>query len=113
MQHSLRSFAEWADQLDFGLVSGPIDAHLDTLEEFVHRWSLWFRDRIRAGESEARLIPDFAHREADDLQAGGATKEEAIDYETADPSFMAVGAALRYWSKYHPEEIAQSPPESH
>jgi hypothetical protein len=27
------------------------------------------------------------------------------DYETADPSFMAVTAALRYWRKHHPEQI--------
>jgi hypothetical protein len=28
-----------------------------------------------------------------------------IDYEQADPSFMAVSAAIRYWRKHHPEEL--------
>ena len=37
---------------------------------------------------------------------GGASAEEVRDYETADPSFMAVSAALRYWQKYHPGEVA-------
>ena len=84
----------------FGLVGGPVAAHLDELEERVRRWSEWLRDRIRAGEDEASLIPAFAKYEADDLRSGGATEEEARDYETADPSYMAVSAALRYWGKH-------------
>ncbi|MEP6822161.1 MAG: MBL fold metallo-hydrolase [Chthoniobacterales bacterium] len=87
----------------FGLVPGSIDSHLDALEERVTRWSQWFRERIRAGEDEARLVPAFAEHEANDLKAGGATESEVQDYETADPSYMAVSAALRYWRKYHPE----------
>ena len=27
-------------------------------------------------------------------------------YEAADPSYMAVGAAIRYWKKYHPDSLA-------
>jgi hypothetical protein len=30
------------------------------------------------------------------------------DYECADPSFMAVGAAMRYWQKQHPEEVSRT-----
>ena len=26
-------------------------------------------------------------------------------YEAADPSYMAVGAAVRYWKKYHPTTL--------
>ena len=89
----------------FGLVEGSIFAHLDALEERVRRWSIWFRDRIRTGTDETQLVPAFAEYEASDLQAGGATKGEVGDYETADPSYMAVSAALRYWNKYHPEVI--------
>ena len=32
------------------------------------------------------------------------------DYESPDPSFMAVSAALRYWRKYHPEEVSEISP---
>lgn len=89
----------------FGLVEGSISTHLDALEERVRRWSTWFRDRIRAGEDEGQMVPAFAEYEATDLRAGGATDEGVRDYETADPSFMAVGAAVRYWQKYHADEV--------
>jgi glyoxylase-like metal-dependent hydrolase (beta-lactamase superfamily II) len=92
----------------FGLLAGSITGHLDALEERVRRWSEWFRDRIRAGDDEQQLIPAFAAYEAADLRAGGATEQQLPDYEAADPSFIAVGAALRYWRKFHPEEIGSA-----
>jgi len=76
------------------------------LDERVHRWVNWFRDRIRAGDNEQQLTPAFAAHEAEELCAGGATEEQVRDYETADPSSMAVSAALRYWRKYHHEEVS-------
>jgi glyoxylase-like metal-dependent hydrolase (beta-lactamase superfamily II) len=94
----------------FGLVADSVVTHLDALEERVRRWSQWFRDRIRAGDNEQQLIPAFAEYEATDLRAGGATEEQLPNYEAADPSFMAVGAALRYWRKHHPKEVGRSQP---
>jgi glyoxylase-like metal-dependent hydrolase (beta-lactamase superfamily II) len=91
----------------FGPIKGSVSAHLDALEERVRRWAIWFRDRIRAGDDEQQLIPAFAGSVAEDLRAGGATEEEVRDYEYADPSFMAVGGAVRYWRKYHPEEVSR------
>ena len=93
-----------------GVVDRDIPAHFDDLEERVRRWSAWFRDRLRGGEDEPQLIQPFADYEAADLLAGGATDEIVRDYETADPSFMAVTAALRYWRKYHPDEISTPVP---
>ncbi len=90
----------------FGLVDGSVVSHFDALEERVRRWSGWFRDQMRQGENERELIPVFAEYEANDLRSGGARAEQVLDYEAADPSYMAVGAALRYWRKYHPHEIA-------
>ena len=90
----------------FGLVTGSVAAHLDALEERVQRWANWFRDRMRAGEDEEQLIPAFAAYESEDLRAGGASAEQVRDYEAADPSYMAVSAALRYWRKYHPEVVS-------
>jgi hypothetical protein len=81
--------------------------HLEGVAERVRRWSMWFRDRMAAGDDEQRLVPAFAEYEAQDLCAGGATAELVRDYETADPSFMAVTAALRYWRKYHAEELGE------
>jgi len=89
----------------FGFVEGSISAHLDALGERIDRWAIWFRDRIRAGESEEQLVPAFAEYVADDLRENGATEDEIRDYECADPSFMAVGGAARYWRKHHPEAV--------
>jgi glyoxylase-like metal-dependent hydrolase (beta-lactamase superfamily II) len=94
----------------FGLVAGDIAAHLGALEERVVRWSIWFRDRIRAGDDEQQMTPAFADYAASELRQGGATESELADYEQADPSFMAVSAALRYWRKHHPDEVAQDYP---
>ena len=89
----------------FGVVDNDIAAHFDQLEERVRRWSEWFRERMTAGQDEPQLVQPFADYEAADLLAGGATEEIVRDYETADPSYMAVTAALRYWRKYHPEQV--------
>jgi glyoxylase-like metal-dependent hydrolase (beta-lactamase superfamily II) len=95
----------------FGKVEGSVADHLDALDERVARWSEWFRDRIGNGTNEQQLIQDFAKYEHDDLvsgQAEASAKTESLicDYETADPSYMAVPAAIRYWNKHHPEEVA-------
>ena len=92
----------------FGLVPGDIGPHLDALEERVVRWSLWFRDRLRAGDDEQTLKTAFADYLIADLRNTGATESELVDYEQADPSFMAVSAAIRYWRKRHPEELSNS-----
>ncbi len=88
----------------FGLAPGPVTTHLDALEERVRRWSEWFRDRLRAGSSENELVPLFAEYEMNDLRAANGA-DQLENYELADPSYMAVPAALRYWQKYHPEAI--------
>ncbi len=92
----------------FGRVSGSVSSHFDGLEKRVRGWSAWFRDRVREGADETALIPAFAEYESAALRGGGASEKEVVDYEQADPSFMAVGAALRYWRKHHPEELATS-----
>jgi glyoxylase-like metal-dependent hydrolase (beta-lactamase superfamily II) len=89
----------------FGLVPGSISAHLDALDERISRWAIWFRDRLRAGQDEQQLTPAFAELVVEELRRQGATEIEVQAYEAADPSFMAVGAAMRYWRKYHPEAL--------
>jgi len=91
----------------FGLVQDSVPAHLDAMEERVRRWSAWFLDRIRSGADEQQLIREFAEYEKADLLTGGANETLARDYETADPSYMAIPAAFRYWRKYHPEQLAE------
>jgi glyoxylase-like metal-dependent hydrolase (beta-lactamase superfamily II) len=89
----------------FGLVAGDINAHLTALDERVMRWSLWFRDRMRAGEDEPMMTRAFSEEVAIELRLAGGTESELAAYEHADPSFMAVPAAIRYWSKRHPEDV--------
>jgi glyoxylase-like metal-dependent hydrolase (beta-lactamase superfamily II) len=92
----------------FGLVKGSLAAHLDALDERVTRWSDWFRNKLSKEFREADLVTAFARLEHDDLIRSGATEELARDYETADPSYMAVPGATRYWQKYHPDEVSFS-----
>ena len=89
----------------FGKVKGFVPDHLDALEERVNCWAEWLRDRIRAGVNEEQLKLEFADYEHIDLRAWGASDEDVDGYEAADPSYMAVGAAIRYWKKYHPERL--------
>lgn len=87
----------------FGLVNDDVPAHLDRLEGHVRRWSEWFRDQLRAGATDEELVPSFASYEHADLRRGGASDDLVQDYEAADPSYMAIAAAGRYWRKHHPE----------
>lgn len=103
----------------FGKVSGPVSEHLDLLDERVARWSDWFREKIRSGASEEQLRPEFAALEHSEIGPALITDhlpgspEPGVGgslvtlYEAADPSYMAVGASVRYWNKFHPEEIAR------
>ena len=90
----------------FGRVRQSVATHLDELDERVRRWAEWFRERIKSGAEESELKARFAKQEHDELVGGGTTEQGAQDYEAADPSYMAVTAALRYWRKYHPEALA-------
>jgi glyoxylase-like metal-dependent hydrolase (beta-lactamase superfamily II) len=90
----------------FGKSKFPVSNHFDALEERVREWSSWLGDKVRARTNEEELKKQFASYEHNDLRAGGASKEEIEGYETADPSYMAVSAATRYWTKYHPESVS-------
>jgi len=92
----------------FGKVTGSVPDHLDALEERVSRWSKWLRDKIRAALTEEQLRSEFAEYEHINLRAGGASEDDIQGYEAADPSYMAVGAAIRYWKKYHPDQLVNS-----
>jgi glyoxylase-like metal-dependent hydrolase (beta-lactamase superfamily II) len=91
----------------FGKIHGSTSEHLDELDERVARWSEWFRERIRAGDDESKLRPTFTELEHSELRKRGATQDDIDGYEAADPSYMAVGAAIRYWKKYHSEMVGK------
>ncbi|MFL6543398.1 MAG: MBL fold metallo-hydrolase [Chthoniobacterales bacterium] len=89
----------------FGKVEQDVMSHLDQLEARVRRWSEWFGDQIGRGATEEQLVPAFVQYEHADLLEHGGDDELVRDYETADPSYMAVTASLRYWRKFHPERV--------
>ncbi|MFN2542167.1 MAG: MBL fold metallo-hydrolase [Chthoniobacterales bacterium] len=89
----------------FGKIDSSISQYLDALDARVRRWSEWFREKIRSGADEEQLRREFAEHEHAELRAGGATNADIESYELADASYMAVPAAVRYWQKYHPEEV--------
>jgi glyoxylase-like metal-dependent hydrolase (beta-lactamase superfamily II) len=101
----------------FGKIAGSISEHLDLLDERVTRWSEWFREKIRSGASEEGLRSEFAdveHREINTFASPvtGHKCQSGSDslvtlYEAADPSYMAVSGAIRYWNKFHPEEVTR------
>lgn len=105
----------------FGKVAGSIAEHLDLLDERVARWSEWFREKIRVGRSEEQLRSEFAALEHSEIEtfAPASTLDPQLStslpvtrnsslvtlYESADPSYMAVSAAIRYWKKFHPTAV--------
>jgi len=89
----------------FGRIDEPISEHLDLLDERVAKWSEWFREKIRIGANEDQLRSDFAALEHSEIEAALPGSDLVTLYEAADPSYMAVGAATRYWKKYHPEAL--------
>jgi glyoxylase-like metal-dependent hydrolase (beta-lactamase superfamily II) len=96
----------------FGKVEGSIAQHLDAVDERVRRWSEWFREKVRAGATEEQLRSEFAQYEHEELvkYSSPVTRHSSLigAYELADPSYMAVPAAIRYWQKYHPDAVAIS-----
>ncbi len=76
---------------------GP--AHLDSLEENLHRIAQWMRGELATGIAEQALVPRFQDFLRDLLSGHGLTEEALQDYEIADPAFMSVYGLARYWRK--------------
>jgi glyoxylase-like metal-dependent hydrolase (beta-lactamase superfamily II) len=89
----------------FGKIAGPISEHLDLLDERVAKWSEWFRKKIQSGANEEQLRSEFATLEHSEIDATLPGSGLVTLYEAADPSYMAVSAAIRYWKKFHPEAV--------
>ncbi|HEX9081479.1 MAG TPA: MBL fold metallo-hydrolase [Holophagaceae bacterium] len=74
-------------------------AHLDSLEEHLHRIAGWMKIKAATGASEESLISPFQTFMHDLLAGHGLTEAEIQDYEIADPAFMSVYGLVRYWRK--------------
>ena len=91
----------------FGKVEGSISDHLDKLDERVVKWSEWFKNKIRSGSSEEQLRSEFATLEHSEIEAFASAGSLVSLYEAADPSSMAVPAAIRYWTKFHSDALGK------
>ncbi|PYK30787.1 MAG: MBL fold hydrolase [Verrucomicrobia bacterium] len=91
----------------FGKVEGSISDHLDKLDERVVKWSEWFKNKIRSGSNEEQLRSEFATLEHSEIEAFASAGSLVSLYEAADPSSMAVPAAIRYWTKFHSDALGK------
>ena len=88
----------------FGRVDDPIRS-LDVLEKRLFGWADWMKQRLFEGKSETEIIPEFQKFTESELLLDGAKQEDLSTYEQADPASMSVSGLMRYWRKYHPEQV--------
>jgi glyoxylase-like metal-dependent hydrolase (beta-lactamase superfamily II) len=86
----------------YGLRSSP-EIHLAELETRLTEWSVWMKERMLAGTSEEKILPEFRRFTEHQLLANGVTPSDLEAYEQADPAAMSVTGLCRYWRKYHPD----------
>jgi len=79
--------------------------HLDELEERLYRYADWMKQQMIDGKEKEQITKDFERYLQSDLKESGLDKKGLEKYEIADPSWMSVSGLMRYWKKYHPEEL--------
>jgi len=82
-----------------------VQPHLDSLEATLSDWAEWMRQQLRAGKNREAILPEFEGYVGEQLRRAGLSPAEIQEYELADPSWMSVDGLMRYWHKYHPEEV--------
>lgn len=82
-----------------------VEPHLSALETKLLEWADWIKQRLKAGQTREQMVLEFEAYVAATLRAAGLSDEEVQEYEFADPSWMSVDGLVRYWNKYHPEEV--------
>jgi glyoxylase-like metal-dependent hydrolase (beta-lactamase superfamily II) len=88
----------------FGRVDDPRQS-LDDLEKRLFSWADWMKQRLLEGKTELEIIPDFENFTVQELRAAGTPNEDLVTYEQADPASMSVAGLMRYWRKYHSEQL--------
>lgn len=88
---------------------GPVDqreAHLQLLEEQLLRYAAWMRPHFMEGTAPEEITPLFQEFTQGLLLEKGVPKEDLVQYEAANPSWMSVAGLLRYWKKRTEHEEA-------
>ncbi len=79
--------------------------HLEALETVLADWGEWMRLQLKEGKSREQIVPEFEAYVAQQLRQAGLSEAEVEEYEFADPAWMSVDGLMRYWNKFHPEEV--------
>lgn len=82
-----------------------IDTHLEELEERLYRYAEWMKKQMKSGNDNDQITAAFEKYLYTELKNAGLDQEGQKKYEIADPAWMSVSGLMRYWNKYHPEEL--------
>lgn len=82
----------------FGEITNKKD-HLADLNEIVHDWAFWVKEKWEEGQDAAQITPAFKDYTADQLKSRGVNELGLKQYEAANPSWMSVAGLIRYWQK--------------
>ena len=82
----------------FGIVT-DIEPHMQELKNRLDSWANWIKPHWEAGKKPQEVVADFSKFVRDDLISTGTSEEDAMAYETANPSWMSVAGLMRYWKK--------------
>ncbi|RDI95161.1 MBL fold metallo-hydrolase [Meiothermus sp. QL-1] len=88
----------------FGLFE-DVEAHLEGLGHRLRTWADWVKERLKAGQPREEMVAEFEAWVMEELRKAGLSPEEMGVYELANPARMSVDGLVRYWNKYHPEEV--------
>jgi len=80
--------------------SENVEDHLKELEERLLQNTDWIGQRLKQGQTEEEMIPDFEDMFMSILEEAGLSDEMIKSYELADPFYMNVGGLIRYWKKF-------------
>ncbi len=82
----------------FGEITNKKD-HLADLNEILHDWAFWVKEKWEEGQDAAQITPAFKDYTANQLKSRGVNELGLKQYEAANPSWMSVAGLIRYWQK--------------
>lgn len=88
----------------FGAFEG-IAEHLQALEGSLLLWANEVKLLMKAGKSRDQIVLEFSQYVERQLRQAGLGEQELKEYDFADPAWMTVDGLMRYWNKYHPDQV--------
>lgn len=82
--------------------SDDVKDHLKELENRLLEAAQWIGKRLKEGQAEDEMIPDFEDMFRTTLVKAEVDSQLIKSYELADPFWMNVSGLVRYWNKFRP-----------